>query len=41
MPAEIKAIHKEDDGIWTVEEIEALAPANLLDDYVNPAPKKA
>jgi 3-oxoacyl-[acyl-carrier protein] reductase len=40
MPVEIKAIHREDDGMWTMEEIETLAPPKLLDDYVNPAPKK-
>lgn len=40
-PAEIKAIQKEDDEKWTIEEIENLAPTHLLDDYVNPAPKKA
>jgi len=41
MPQEIKEIRKtEDGGMWTLDDIEALAPRKLLDDYINPAPPK-
>ena len=41
MPQEVKEIHKlENGGMWTVDDIEELVPQKLLDDYVNPAPRK-
>jgi len=41
MPEETKAIHKEEDnGMWSIDEIEKLVPKKLLDGYVNPAPPK-
>jgi NAD(P)-dependent dehydrogenase (short-subunit alcohol dehydrogenase family) len=41
MPQESQEIHKlENEGMWTVDDIEELVPQKLLDDYVNPAPRK-
>ena len=41
MPEPVKEILKEEDGgMWTVDEIDRLVPEKLLDDYVNPAPRK-
>jgi hypothetical protein len=31
---------EETGGMWTIDDIEALAPTKLLNDYVNPAPRK-